>query len=183
MAATGEYSREERTELLSIAHQSILAAVAEQQADIQVSSGHLLEPRGAFTTLHLKGRLRGCVGYIFPVLPLYRTVAETAVAAALNDTRFLPVSPEEAPRLSIEISVLSPLFPIGPEEVDIGRHGLLVALGGRRGLLLPQVPIDLGWDRETFLGETCRKAGLPANAWQHGATLQAFTAEIFSDPL
>ncbi len=183
IAAAGEYSPEERAELLRIAHQSILAAVADKKADFQVTSEHLLQPRGAFTTLHLDARLRGCVGYIFPVLPLFRTVAETAAAAALNDTRFLPVTPEEAPRLSIEISVMSPLFPIAPENVEIGRHGLLVTLGGRRGLLLPQVPTELGWDRETFLAETCRKAGLPPAAWQHGATLQAYTAEVFADPL
>jgi AmmeMemoRadiSam system protein A len=183
VTTAAEYSLEERNELLRIAHQSVATAVAGGKAEFEVSSEHLLEPRGAFTTLHLEKRLRGCVGYIFPVLPLYRTVAETAAAAALNDTRFLPVSPEEAPRLSIEISVLSPLLSIAPEEVEIGRHGLLVTLSGRRGLLLPQVPIELSWNRETFLAETCRKAGLPPDAWQHGATLQAFTAEIFGDPI
>ncbi len=183
VVTAGEYSPEERSALLSIAHQSVLAAVEGGKAEFNVTSEHLLEPRGAFTTLHLDARLRGCVGYIFPVLPLFRTVAETAAAAALNDTRFLPVSPEEAPRLSIEISVLSPLSPIVAEDIEIGRHGLLVTLGGRRGLLLPQVPAELSWDRETFLAETCRKAGLPLDAWQHGATLEAFTAEVFGDPL
>ncbi len=183
VVTAGEYSPEERSALLKIAHQSVLAAVEGVKAEFNVTSEHLLEPRGAFTTLHLDTRLRGCVGYIFPVLPLFRTVAETAAAAALNDTRFLPVTPDEAPRLSIEISVLSPLFLIMPEEVEVGRHGLLVTLSGRRGLLLPQVPLELTWDRETFLAETCRKAGLPLDAWQHGATLEAFTAEIFGDPL
>jgi AmmeMemoRadiSam system protein A len=180
-ATTGEYSPEERSELLRIAHESIATAVAGGKAEFSVSSEHLVEPRGAFTTLHLEKRLRGCVGYVFPVLPLFRTVAETAAAAALNDTRFLPVTPEEAPRLSIEISVMSLLFPITPEEIEIGRHGLLVTFAGRRGLLLPQVAIELGWDRRMFLAETCRKAGLPPEAWQHGATLEGFTAEIFGD--
>ncbi len=183
VSAAGEYTPEERAELLRIAHESVRVAVEGGKAEFEVSSEHLLRPRGAFTTLHLDGRLRGCVGYIFPVLPLFRTVAETAAAAALNDTRFLPVAPEEAPRVSIEISVLSPLSPIVAEDIEIGRHGLLVTLAGRRGLLLPQVPVELGWDRETFLAETCRKAVLPLDAWQHGATLEAFTAEIFGDPV
>ncbi len=180
--AAGEYSAEERSVLLQIAHQSIALAIAGGKAEFNVSSEHLLEPRGAFTTLHLDKKLRGCVGYVFPVLPLFRTVAETAISAALNDTRFLPVTPDEAPRLSIEISVMSLLFPIRSEEIEIGRHGLLVTYAGRRGLLLPQVPVELGWDRDTFLAETCRKAGLPPDAWQHGASLEAFTAEIFADP-
>lgn len=137
--------------------------------------------RGAFTTLHLGGRLRGCVGYIVPVYPLFQTVFEGAQAAAFGDTRFEPVSAGEAPRLQIEISVLSPMFTIRPEDVKVGRHGLMVSLHGRRGLLLPQVPTEHGWDRETFLDETCLKAGLPANAWRRGAQLEAFTAEVFGE--
>jgi len=131
---------------------------------------HLAEHRGAFTTLRIGGELRGCVGYVFPNYSLYRTIAETAVAAATNDTRFTPVTQEELPKLEYEISVLSPLQPIDPEDVEVGKHGLVVTFGGRRGLLLPQVPVEHGWDREAFLAQTCVKAGLPADAWQRGAT-------------
>jgi len=176
-----EYSADERRYLLKLAHEAIRAALQGQEVDATPPSDHLAEKRGAFTTLHLQGQLRGCVGYVFAVRSLVRTVCETAMAAALHDTRFQPLTPEEAREIDVEISVLSPLKPIDAEDVEVGRHGLVVTLGARRGLLLPQVPLEYGWDRETFLGETCHKAGLPADAWQHGATLEAFTAEVFSE--
>ena len=176
-----EYSEDERRYLLKLAHDAIDAALQGQEVDTTPPSEHLAEKRGAFTTLHRQGQLRGCVGYVFPVRPLSRTIAETAVAAALHDTRFLPLTPEEAREIDIEISVLSPLKPIDPEDVEVGKHGLVVTLSGRRGLLLPQVPQEYGWDRETFLTETCHKAGLPGDAWEHGATVEAFTAEVFSE--
>jgi AmmeMemoRadiSam system protein A len=125
--------------------------------------------------------LRGCIGYAVPIAPLYRAVAETARAAAFEDSRFLPVTMEEAPRLEVSLSVLSGLVPIRPEAVEVGRHGLVISQGPRRGLLLPQVPVEQNWDRETFLGQTCRKAGLPPDAWRHAATIEAFTAEVFGD--
>ena len=176
-----EYSADERRYLLKLAHNAIDAALLGQEVDTMPPTDHLAEKRGAFTTLHLHGQLRGCVGYVFPVRPLARTIAETAVAAALHDTRFLPLTPEEAREIDIEISVLSPLQPLAPEDVEVGRHGLVITLGARRGLLLPQVPLEYDWNRETFLSETCRKAGLPGDAWEHGATVEAFTAEVFSE--
>lgn len=180
-AVSPEYSPEERRLLLELAHSAIQSALEDQEIDLAPPTAHLAERRGAFTTLHLAGHLRGCVGYVAAVHPLYRTVAETAVAAAFHDTRFHPVSGEEAPHLEIEISVLSPLRPIQPREIEIGRHGLVVARGNQRGLLLPQVPLEYGWDVETFLEETCHKAGLPGDAWQHGAAIEGFTAEVFGD--
>ncbi|HLH06879.1 MAG TPA: AmmeMemoRadiSam system protein A [Terriglobales bacterium] len=174
-----EYSPEERRILLGVAHQAIAAALTGKSLDTAPPTEHLAEHRGAFTTLTLAGELRGCVGYVFPNYSLYRTVAETAVAAAMHDTRFVPVTPDELPSIEYEISVLSPLQSIDPEDVEIGKHGLVVTFGGRRGLLLPQVPVEHGWDRDTFLAQTCLKAGLPPDAWQRGATLQGFTAEIF----
>jgi AmmeMemoRadiSam system protein A len=108
-------------------------------------------------------------------------VAETARAAAFDDSRFLPVTQEEASQLEVSLSVLSRLVSILPEAVEVGRHGLLISDGVRRGLLLPQVPVEYGWDRETFLQQTCRKAGLPLDAWRKTATIVAFTAEVFSD--
>lgn len=178
---TAEYSLEERRLLLGIAHRSILSAFREQPQSNEAFSPHLCQPRGAFTTIYLGGDLRGCVGYAMPVLPLHRAVAETARAAAFEDSRFLPVSEVEATELEISLSVLSPLFPIQPEDVQVGRHGLVASLGACRGLLLPQVPVECGWDRETFLEQTCRKAGLPMNSWRTGAKFEAFTAEVFGD--
>ena len=175
------YSAKERAELLRLAHEAIEVALAGHKLELNPTSERLLEPRGAFTTLHLEGALRGCVGYVYPVKPLCRTVAETAAAAAFNDTRFPPVTAEEAPRLKVEISVLSPLVPIVAEDIEAGRHGLVVTLGSRRGLLLPQVAVEFGWDAATFLQETCHKAGLPPDAWERGAIIEAFTAEVFHD--
>jgi uncharacterized protein len=177
---TSEYSREEREILLHLAHRSIKSAFDGSSLDLTPPSKHLAERRGAFTTLHLEGRLRGCIGYVIPTHSLYRSVAETAQAAAFEDPRFAPVTADEAPLLKVEISVLSLLQPLRPEDVVPGVHGLLIAKGGRRGLLLPQVPVEWGWDRETFLAQTCQKAGLPRDAWRQGADLQAFTAEVFS---
>ena len=181
-SARGEFSGEERSTLLALAHDSIQAALQNREISLNPPSPHLEEPRGVFTTLYRRGQLRGCVGYIFPVTSVYGAVAETARAAAFEDTRFVPVTPEEAPELQVHLSILSPLRPIDPAQVEVGRHGLLVSLGARRGLLLPQVPVEHGWDRITFLEQTCRKAGLPPDSWQKGATLEAFTAEVFGDP-
>jgi AmmeMemoRadiSam system protein A len=177
----GEYSREERLLLLRLAHVSIQSALDGRELPLDSPTPHLEEKRGAFTTLYIRGELRGCVGYVFPVAPLYRTIAETARAAAFEDTRFSPLIAKELPDLEVHLSVLSLLQPIRPEEVEIGKHGLLVSLNARRGLLLPQVPVEHGWDRQTFLQQTCRKAGLPFDAWRHGAALEAFTAELFGD--
>jgi AmmeMemoRadiSam system protein A len=176
-----EYAPEERALLLKVAHESILSALEHRELSLTPPTQHLAEPRGAFTTIYLRSLLHGCVGYVFPVASLYRTVAETARAAAFEDTRFPPITLQEAPELEVSLSILSPLKTIKPEEVEIGVHGLVVAHAGRRGLLLPQVPLEHQWDRVTFIEQTCRKAGLPRNAWQEGATLQAFTAEVFGD--
>jgi AmmeMemoRadiSam system protein A len=137
---------------------------------------------GAFVTLRKAGHLRGCIGHIEPSAPLYQTVRECAVAAASRDPRFEPVTPLELPDLCIEISVLSLFSDVRPEEVEVGRHGLLISRGSRRGLLLPQVATQWHWDREQFLEETCVKAGLAPDAWRHGARIQAFTAQVFGEP-
>jgi uncharacterized protein len=180
-ARQNEFTPEERVVLLRLAHESILSALERREISLTPPSAHLDEPRGAFTTIYFHGNLRGCVGYVFPVVSLYRTVAETARSAAFEDTRFSPVSLQEAPGLDVSLSILSPLRVITPEEVEIGRHGLVVSKGRRRGLLLPQVPVEHQWDRSTFIEQTCRKAGLPLDAWRQGATLEAFTAEVFGD--
>ena len=167
--------------LLGLVHEAILSKLEEREVQLGAWSGHLSELRGAFTTLYLHGKLRGCVGYPIAILPLYRTVIETAQAAAFDDPRFRPVGLHEARDLKVSLSVMSPLKAILPEEVEVGRHGLVVSFDGHRGLLLPQVATEHGWDRVTFLEQTCRKAGLPANAWREGAVIEAFTAEVFGD--
>jgi AmmeMemoRadiSam system protein A len=176
-----EYTQAERKLLLAMAHESILSSLENRTETAWEKSAHLSQPRGAFTTLYHQGKLRGCVGYPLPVSPLERTVRETARAAAFDDPRFAPVTLDQARELQVSLSVLSPLKPIPPEDVEVGRHGLLISQGFRRGLLLPQVPTEHGWDRDTFLEQTCRKAGLPTDAWRKGATVEAFTAEVFGD--
>ena len=178
---SAEFTPEERRVLLRLAHNSIEAALEGRRIEVDPPTEHLAEQRGAFTTLHLHGKLRGCIGYVFPTQSLYRTIAETSRAAAFDDPRFEPVTLEQAPELKVEISVLSPLRPIAPEDVVIGKHGLVVRQGSRRGLLLPQVPVEWEWNRETFLSQTCQKAGLAPDAWLRGAELQGFTAEIFGE--
>jgi len=137
---------------------------------------------GAFVTLHKGKYLRGCIGVIEANQPLYTTVRQCAVWAALHDTRFSPVMKNEVNHLHFEISVLSPLSDIAPEDVEVGQHGLVISRDGLRGLLLPQVAVEWKWNREKFLEETCRKAGLPSDAWRHGARIQAFTAQVFEEP-
>ena len=177
----GEFSAEERTLLLQVAHESILSALEKREIPLDPPTAHLAEPRGAFASLYSNRELRGCVGYVLPVSSVYRAVIDTARAAAFEDTRFHPVTIDEAPRLEVELSILSPPQPIKPEVVEVGRHGLLVSMGGNRGLLLPQVPKERGWDRVVFLEQTCRKAGLPPDAWERGALIEAFTAEVFGE--
>jgi AmmeMemoRadiSam system protein A len=176
---TGEFSPEERALLLRQAHKSIVSALEQRSILLDPPTAHLAEPRGVFTSLYLHGELRGCVGFVLPVSSVYQAVAETARAAAFEDTRFRPVTREEAPHLEIELSILSPPQVIAPEAVELGRHGLLISMAGHRGLLLPQVPVEHNWDRVTFLEQTCRKAGLPVDAWKMGALIEAFTAEVF----
>lgn len=178
-----EFSAEERTLLLRLAHDSIHAALARTERLLDPPTPHLAEPHGVFTSLYSQGDLRGCVGYVLPTVALYKAVAETARAAAFDDPRFPPLRPEEEQSLVIELSILTPPQPIRAEEVEVGRHGLLITMQGHRGLLLPQVATDRGWDCTTFLEQTCRKAGLPADAWQQGAKIETFTAEVFGEKL
>ena len=172
----------QRTGLLGIARRALGGYLGTGRIPPEEGAqGKLAAPGAAFVTLTKNGRLRGCIGYTEAVAPLFKVVQECAVAAATEDPRFPPVSSNELSSLRVEISVLTPLVPILPEEVEVGRHGLMVAQGRMRGLLLPQVAVESGWDRETFLDQTCVKAGLSPSAWRHGATLRAFTAEVFGE--
>jgi len=179
--AMTEYDSDERKVLLQIAHEAILSSLEGRDISFPAPSPHLAEPRGVFTTLYVDRKLRGCVGFPAAVLPVYRAVVDTARAAASEDPRFPPVRLAEARTLCISISVLSQLHPVAPSEIEIGRHGLAISDGARRGLLLPQVPVEHAWDRTTFLEQACLKAGLPPDAWCTGAHIEAFTAEVFGD--
>jgi AmmeMemoRadiSam system protein A len=176
--------RPHRERLLRIARNAIAAKLGSTGvgADVGELPAELTEPSGAFVSLHVDGRLRGCIGSIHASDPLAETVAEMAVAAATSDPRFPAMSARELRDTDIEVSVLTPLRPIAPEDVEVGTHGLYVIQGRYRGLLLPQVPTQYGWDRETFLAQVCHKAGLPSDAWRAKDTqLLAFTAEVFSE--
>ncbi len=169
--------------LLRWAREALEESVRQHRlSEPAVPPGPLAELRGAFVTLRKGDRLRGCIGYAEALKPLGVTVRECAMAAALEDPRFEPVAPRELPSLHIEISVLSPLEEIAPEQIEVGRHGLLVSRGRQRGLLLPQVAVEWKWNRERFLEETCIKAGLLPDDWKHGARIQAFTAQILEEP-
>ncbi|TAM82099.1 MAG: AmmeMemoRadiSam system protein A [Acidobacteria bacterium] len=175
---------EDRKTLLRVARQALEEGVCgvTELKELPHPAPALMEPRGAFVTLRKHGDLRGCIGHVQTSAPLYTTVQECAVAAALADPRFPPVMPDEAPLLHMEISVLTTPKDIAPDRIVLGEHGLIITRGWRRGLLLPQVPITWNWNREQFLEETCFKAGLPADAWKKGARIEAFTAEIFEEP-
>lgn len=178
-----DLTSEQRAALLAIARR----AICERVRGLPSTGGPSRDPRleaagAAFVTISQRGQLRGCIGYVDPIKPLREAVAHCAAAAATGDPRFPPVTPEELTHLEIEVSVLSPLRRItDPSEVEVGTHGLYISQSGRHGLLLPQVASEFQWDRETFLRQTCLKAGLPADAWRHGAEIQVFTVDRFTD--
>jgi AmmeMemoRadiSam system protein A len=177
-------SESDRQELLQIARRAILAHVTgDRSFSIEALAGSLIaRPGGAFVTLHCRNELRGCIGHIEADQPVARVVARCAVAACSSDPRFLPVTATELTDLAVELSLLGALEEIsGPREIEIGRHGLVVEKGGRKGLLLPQVATEWGWNCEQFLAHTCHKAGLARDAWKHGARLWRFEAEVFGD--
>ncbi len=178
---SNEFSPTQRRLLLQLAHESIMAALDHRELSAVPPDSYLAKPRGVFTTLYYRDGLRGCVGYVLPTTSLYRNVIETARGAAFDDSRFAPVTRDEAVELEVSLSILSTPKPVHPEAVEVGRHGLLIRQGTNRGLLLPQVSVEHRWDRITFLEQTCKKAGLPPDAWQRGAQIEVFTAEVFGD--
>jgi hypothetical protein len=182
-AAAGRLDDSDRRELLRIARATLREFLATGY--MPPGAPHrksLLLPMGAFVSVYVDGELRGCMGRVDADTPLYLAVEQLAVAAASRDPRFEAVRMEELKQARLEVSVLSPVTPIAHDDIEIGRHGLVVTRGPRRGLLLPQVAVKHGFNREQFLDETCAKAGLPAGAWQEaGTTVQAFTAEVFTE--
>lgn len=173
----------EKRALLDIARRALSLIITERR-ELWVPSpaGNLARPAGAFVTLHLRGRLRGCIGRMESLDPLADVVAQCAAAAATEDPRFSPLQAHELMDLAVEISVLSALEIARPEQIEPGKHGLLISRGVLKGVLLPQVATQFRWTRERFLEETCRKGGLEPEAWMHPDTrIEIFTAEVFSE--
>lgn len=179
-----DLSPETRRRLVDLAWAAIRAQLGGQSLPREEGIRELGQKRGAFVSLKRRSdrELRGCIGHVQPDLPVGEAVVRAAVGAATEDPRFRSVTLEELPTLALEVSVLGPLVPISPEDVEVGTHGLLIRYQGQTGLLLPQVPENYGWDRETFLDFTCRKAGLPAGTWRKpGCEVLGFTATVFGD--
>jgi len=184
---------ENRRALLQIARDAIrlrLAAPGTRQVATAPGTRHeapgtrdvLSRHAAAFVTIRRGDELRGCIGHVEADRPLADVVARAAAAAALEDPRFPPVTVAELDEISVEISVLGPMRRVTDlSTIEVGRHGLVVQSGSKRGLLLPQVPTEWGWDRDTFLDQLCLKAGLPRGAWRAGAEILCFEAEVFGD--
>ena len=171
-------------ELLSLARHTLESYLTGRVIqEYSPTSPELLAHKGAFVSLHASQTLRGCIGQLGADEELYKVVQECVVSAATSDTRFAPVTPAEIAALQIEISVLEPFRVLeSVEEIEVGIHGLFVVRGGKRGVLLPQVASEYGWDRYEFLAQTCRKAGLPGDAWRDSATsIRTFEAQVFSE--
>jgi AmmeMemoRadiSam system protein A len=169
--------------LLQIARDSVRSQLLRRPLLLpQVPPGLLTESHGIFVSIHKHGELRGCIGNVTPTDPLFRNTAECAIGAAVGDPRFMPLALKELPEVEFEISVLSSMEPVRKiSEIEVGKHGLLISKNHARGLLLPQVATAYKWDRERFLEETCRKAGLRADEWKRGATIQCFSAFVFGE--
>lgn len=172
----------DRQLLLGIARDAISAHLHGAACPPVPAQGGAAEPGGAFVTLRNKGALRGCIGHVERDEPIGGVVARCAVAAATADPRFSPLTAAELAAITIELSLLGPLERVADVgEIEVGRHGLVVEMGSRRGLLLPQVATEWRWDREVFLEQTCHKAGLPREAWKGGAKIWRFEAEVFAE--
>jgi hypothetical protein len=183
-AESSDLTELEQKSLLRIARSTLESHIRSGKSpEAKPLTPRLGEKRGAFVTLHERGELRGCIGYVEAVKPLYEAVSEMAVAASTEDPRFPPVQVEELDNIEIEITALSPLRPLpSPDSVVVGKHGLVIRKGFRSGLLLPQVPVEQGWNREQFLTHTCLKAGLPPDSYKDkDAQLFSFTGQVFGE--
>jgi AmmeMemoRadiSam system protein A len=174
-----QYTDDEKKELLSLAKTAIAEYVTNGKViEVNMKNPKLKTDGAVFVTIREKGALRGCIGHVQAVMPLYQSVVKNAIAASSSDPRFPPVTKDELQDMEIEISLLSPIQSVKDvKNIEIGKHGLVIRKGSRSGLLLPQVPIEQGWDRQTFLRQICAKAGLPEYAWKD-ADLYTFTADI-----
>jgi hypothetical protein len=173
---------DEQRHLLTIARRAVEARVRRQDPPAVVAEPADAASPGAFVTILVRGTLRGCLGRLMTDHPLPELIRHLGGEVADSDPRFDPVRVDELAHLSVEISVLTPEQEIrSVAEIEVGRHGLIVEHAGRRGLLLPQVPIEYGWDRDTFVAQTCLKAGVAIDAWRRGAHLFVFEAQVFGE--
>jgi AmmeMemoRadiSam system protein B/AmmeMemoRadiSam system protein A len=174
-------SARQKKELIQLARSAVNRFVEENKlVEYETQDPDLIAEKGVFVTLRKNGQLRGCIGFIEPVFPLYEAVIRAAVYAATEDPRFRPVAPQELKDIDLEISVLTPPKKIDdPRLVRVGRHGLVISQGERKGLLLPQVAVENNWSREAFLDQACVKAGLAPDAWKKGAEIYVFEALVF----
>lgn len=179
----GRLSAEDRNFLLNIAREAIVSYVTENTVpETQVSNEPLLVNQGCFVTIKMDGKLRGCIGNFVSDKPLFKLTQEMAVSAAVRDPRFYPMKSADLGGFNLEISVLSPLMKIeNIDEIEVGTHGLYIEKNFARGVLLPQVATEYGWDRETFLAQTSLKAGLAKDDWRDGADIYIFDAQVFGD--
>lgn len=178
-----DLSKMEKKELLTLARSTIKKYLANgERAVLPAAKPVFLEKRGVFVTLHRRGELRGCIGYPLPYKPLGEAVVDNAIAAASEDPRFPAVTSAELGELDIEISVLTvPQKVAGPDQVQVGRDGIIISKGLQRGLLLPQVPVEQGWDLEQYISYGCRKAGLAPDEWKRGVQIEVFQASVFAE--
>jgi len=170
--------------LLNLARKAIKQYLEKGKTlKIQTIDEKFKEKRGTFVTLKVNDQLRGCIGYPLPYKPLYETIIEVAISAATQDFRFQPLSLDELKETKIEISVLSLPKPVKSiQEIEVGRHGIIISKGFSKGLLLPQVPVEYNWDLETYLSHSCLKAGLDENEWKRGdCSIEIFSAQVFSE--
>ena len=178
-------TREDKQMLLALARQTLAQHLKDRETpSVEVETEALLQHRAAFVTWRKKetGELRGCIGEVIAQRPLIESVVRMAVSSGTKDPRFPPISIDELPHLTVEISALTPMTSIAPEDVAVGRHGLMISKGYQSGLLLPQVPLELGWTRKEFLNGLCAKAGLPSSAWREdGVELRAFEADVWGE--
>lgn len=179
-----ELTKNQQVNILKLARKTIAESLGiHMDAELDLGDEIFKEMCGAFVTLHIKGRLRGCIGYIQGIKSIPETIVDMAKASAFKDPRFPPLRKDEFTQIDIEISVLSPIEPVkNISEIKVGRDGLIISRGFNSGLLLPQVPVEQRWDIDTFLENTCYKAGLPGNAWQQkGTKIEKFSAQVFGE--
>jgi AmmeMemoRadiSam system protein A len=180
---SNEYTQEEKKQLLQLARNTIETFLTKGSKTYpETDNPKFLENRGVFVTLHSHGDLRGCIGYPLPVKPLIEAIVDNAVSASTEDPRFVPVTPKELKDIDIEISVLTvPRKVKGIEEVEVGRDGIIISKGFMKGLLLPQVPVEQGWNLEEYISYGCMKANLPEDEWQRGVDIETFQGVVFGE--
>jgi AmmeMemoRadiSam system protein A len=178
-----DYTIEEKKELLKLARTTIEKYLEDGSKEYpQTENSKFREKRGVFVTLHKKGDLRGCIGYPLPTKPLIEAVVDNAISSATEDFRFHPVAPDELKDIDIEISILTVPQKVGSyKDVVVGRDGIIISKGFMRGLLLPQVPVEQGWNLEEYISYGCRKAGLPADEWKSGVGIETFQGIVFGE--